>query len=257
VETGLVVGFALAGSVGAICLAAAFLVVPARVRTPALPALVAFAAGSLIAAAFLSLLPEAAAHAPLGAVLTTTMVGIFAFFLLEKLLLWRHYHDLVTHRHHTDEPGHGHVGGTVGPLLLVGDAVHNFGDGIVIAVTFGVSVELGVAVSLAIIVHEVAQEVGDFAILLDAGYRPAKAFVWNTISGLSTLLGAGLAMALAEEAGSWAPYVMALATSTFLYIGMADLMPTLHRHVGTGATAVQMLWMVLGVSTIWLVRSLG
>jgi zinc and cadmium transporter len=251
----LVFAFALAGSVGALGLAAGFLVLPSAIRSTVMPALIGFATGTLIGAAFLGLLPEAIGRAPANDVLATTLGGIFAFFLLEKLLIWRHHHQVGIHHHHADEEGHEHLNAAVGPLLLLGDGVHNFADGVVIAVTFHASIELGVAASLAIVVHEVAQEVGDFAVLLGAGYRPAKAFVWNTISGLSTLVGAVLAYAIADRIGSATPYVMAVAASTFLYIGMADLIPALHRHVGPAAAATQMTLMGAGVATIVLIHS--
>jgi zinc and cadmium transporter len=128
---------------------------------------------------------------------------------------------------------------------------------VVIAVTFGVSVELGVAASIAIVVHEVAQEVGDFAILLDAGYGRTKALAWNTVSGLTTLVGAGLALALADASTSITPYVMAIAASTFLYIGMADLMPVLHRHGTRAAAAAQVALMAAGAATIVLINAIA
>jgi zinc and cadmium transporter len=255
--TVLIFGFALAGSVGALSLAAAFLVLPAEIRSTILPALIAYATGSLIGAAFLGLLPEAIGRAPAQDVLATALAGIFAFFLLEKLLIWRHHHQVGAHHHHASDEDHEHLGAAVGPLLLLGDGVHNFADGVVISVTFDVSIELGVAASVAIVVHEVAQEVGDFAILLDAGYRPAKAFAWNTVSGLTTLLGAALAYAFADRIGAATPYVMAVAASTFLYIGMADLIPALHRHVGHVATLSQLVLMGAGVGTIVLIHSVA
>lgn len=256
-RTALIFGFALAGSVGALSLAAAFLVLPSGIQSTILPALIAYATGTLIGAAFLGLLPEAIARAPAQDVLSAALAGIFAFFLLEKLLIWRHHHHVGTLHHHDGDAMPAHVGPAVGPLLLLGDGVHNFADGIVIAITFDVSIELGVAASIAIVVHEVAQEVGDFAILLDAGYRPASAFVWNTVSGLTTLVGAALAYALADSIGSTTPYVMVVAASTFLYIGMADLIPALHRHVGPATAATQLTLMAAGVGTIVLINSVA
>lgn len=253
----LVFGFAVAGSVGALGLAATFLVLPSRIRSTVLPALIGYATGTLIAAAFLGLLPEAISRAPVEDVLATTLAGIFAFFVLEKALIWRHAHAVSMHQPDASAPRHEHLGASVGPLLLLGDGVHNFADGIVIAVTFDVSIEVGVAASLAIIVHEVAQEVGDFAILLDARYLPRRALVWNTISGLTTLLGAALGLTLADRVASLTPYVMAVAASTFLYIGMADLMPTLHRHVGPAAILTQLILMGAGVGTIVLIHTVA
>jgi zinc and cadmium transporter len=253
----LIFGFAVAGSIGALSLAAAFLVLPSEIRSTILPALIGYATGTLLGAAFLGLLPEAIARAPASGVLATALAGIFAFFLLEKLLIWRHHHQVGAHHRHTGDEDHVHVGAAVGPLLLLGDGVHNFVDGVVIAVTFGVSVELGVAASVAIVVHEIAQEVGDFAILLDAGYPTGKAFVWNMVSGLTTLVGAALAYAFADRIEAATPYVMAVAASTFLYIGMADLIPALHRHVGLTATLTQLLLMGAGVGTIVLIHSVA
>jgi zinc and cadmium transporter len=255
--TALLFGFALAGSVGAIGLAAALLVLPSTIRSTILPALIAYATGTLIGASFLGLLPEAIARAPAEGVLATALGGIFAFFILEKLLIWRHHHQIDEHHHHALQEGHVHVGSAVGPLLLLGDGVHNFADGVVIAITFDVSIELGVAASVAIVVHEVAQEVGDFAVLLDSGYRPARALLWNTVSGLATVVGAALAFALAPRIDAIAPYVMAVAASTFLYIGMADLIPALHRHVGAAATVTQLTVMGAGVGTIVLIHAVA
>jgi zinc and cadmium transporter len=256
-ESALVFGFALAGSVGALCLAATFLVLPVQIRTTFLPGLIGYATGTLIGAAFLGLLPEAITRAPATDVLATALAGIFAFFLLEKLLIWRHHHQNGGHHEHADGDRHEHLTSAVGPLLLLGDGVHNFVDGIVIAVTFAVSIELGIAASVAIVVHEVAQEIGDFAVLLDAGYSPRRAMVWNTISGLTTLVGAALAYAIADRIEPATPYVMAVAASTFLYIGMADLIPALHRHVGLSATLVQLGLMGAGVGTIVLIHAVS
>lgn len=143
-SVGLAFGFALAGSVGALGLASVFLILPREVRSTVLPALIAYATGTLLGAAFLGLLPEAIANAPADAVLATALGGIFLFFLLEKLLIWRHDHLNGPHHQHAD--GHRHTHSVVGPLLLVGDAVHNFVDGVVIAITFDVSTELGIVV---------------------------------------------------------------------------------------------------------------
>jgi zinc and cadmium transporter len=254
--TAMIVGFALAGSIGALSLAAAFLALPAAVRTTILPALVSYATGSLVGAAFLGLLPEAIELESTEVILAATLAGIFAFFLLEKLLIWRHHHQGGGAHHHEEGP-HEHTGSAVGPLLLLGDGVHNFADGVVIGITFDVSIELGVAASLAIVVHEVAQEVGDFAILLNAGYAPRRAFVLNAASGLTTVVGAVLAIALSDQIAPITPYAMAVAASTFIYIGMADLIPALHRHIGPAATLTQMALMGAGVGTIVLIHAVA
>ena len=154
-----VVVFSLLGSVGGMTGAAVLLLFPEATRRGLLPSLLSYATGTLLAAAFLGMIPEGLAQAPALHVSVTVLAGIVAFFLLEKVVLWRHCHV-------TDCEVHGHAG----PLILVGDGLHNFVDGLVIAATFVTSIPLGVAASLAVLAHEVPQEVGDFAILLDSGY---------------------------------------------------------------------------------------
>ena len=154
-----ITGFCLLGSLGAICAAALFLAFPENIRRFVVPALISFAAGTLLSAAFLGMIPAALSRAPARPVMTTVLIGMVLFFVLEKLVLWRHSHD---------DPDEARS--SAGPLILFGDSLHNFVDGVVIAVAFMTSIPLGIATALAVIAHEIPQEVGEFAILLEAGY---------------------------------------------------------------------------------------
>ncbi|MEO5864789.1 MAG: ZIP family metal transporter [Nitrospiraceae bacterium] len=172
-----ILGFALIGSVGAIGAAALFLAFSKNVRERLVPFLVSYATGSLLGAALLGLLPEAIEQGDLTSSLGTVLVGLLVLFVLERLLIWRHCH----------AEGPCEVHGTAGSLILVGDALHNFVDGAVIAAAFMSSVPLGVATGIAVIAHELPQEVGDFAILLDNGFTRMRALKWNLISGITTI----------------------------------------------------------------------
>lgn len=185
------------------------------------------------------MIPEGLAQAPALHVSVTVLAGIVAFFLLEKVVLWRHCHV-------TDCEVHGHAG----PLILVGDGLHNFVDGLVIAATFVTSIPLGVAASLAVLAHEVPQEVGDFAILLDSGYSRRRAFTLNLLSALTTLPGALAAYFYLSAASHVVPYVLALSAASFIYIAIADLVPTLHRTTGLAHSLRQVVFLLAGIATI-------
>jgi zinc and cadmium transporter len=172
-----IVGFALLGSLGAIAAAALFLLFTQNVRRFLVPSLISYATGTLLGAAFIGMIPAALGRAPTRAVMTTVLIGMVLFFVLEKLVLW----------HHSHEPDDARGG--AGPLILFGDSLHNFVDGVVIAVAFMSSIPLGIATAMAVIAHEVPQEVGEFAILLDAGYGRTKALLLNTLSASMTLPG--------------------------------------------------------------------
>jgi zinc and cadmium transporter len=238
-----ILGFGVLGSVGGVAAAALLLVLPARGRRALLPGLLGYAAGTLLGAALLGLLPHALERAPMMPILGTVLAGIVLFFGLEKLVLWRHCHDPACDLHKA-----------AGPLILLGDALHNFVDGVVIAAAFIAAVPLGVATAIAVIAHEVPQEVGDFAILLESGYARLKALTLNTLSSLATLLGAllgWLALDVIEEA---MPTILALSAASFLYIATADLIPHLHQRPGPAASLTQGLGLLAGIGTILLMR---
>lgn len=239
-----IIVFSILGSLGAISGAALLMVLPRGTRTTLLPYLLSYATGTLLGAAFLGMIPTGFELAPPAAFSTTILFGIVLFFLLEKLLLLRHCHD-------EDCPIHG----TAGALLLIGDALHNFIDGVVIASAFIISVPLGVTTSLAVIAHEVPQEIGDFAILLDSGFTKRRAFVYNYLSSISTLPGAVIGYVALGAVQQLIPFVLGVSAASFVYIAVADLVPGLHRWVGFRTTVIQVLLMLTGIATIALFRS--
>ena len=227
------------GSVGAVAGAALFLFFPEGIRKTLVPCLITYATGTLLGAAFLGMIPAGLKLAPAFAVTSMVLAGMVLFFILEKLVLWRHCHDSACEVH-----------GRAGPLILIGDAFHNFVDGVVIAAAFLTSIPLGVAASLAVIAHEVPQEVGDFAILLDNGYGRTKAIVLNTLSAATTLPGAVLAYFWLGETRAAVPYILAISAASFIYIATADLIPGLHRQVTAAASLRQFVLLLAGIGTI-------
>lgn len=234
-----ILSFSVLGSVGSLTGAAILLLFPECTRHSLIPHLISYATGTLLGGAFLGLIPHALSRTRAFSVTATVLAGIIFFFILEKLILWRHCHDPDCEVH-----------GTASGLILVGDAFHNFTDGIVIAVAFLASLPLGVSSAVSIIAHEVPQEVGDFAILLDGGYSRRRAYLYNIISSLSTLPGALIAYLLLGEAQMATPYLLALSAASFLYIATADLIPNLHRQVSLAHSVRQFLLMLGGIGTI-------
>jgi zinc and cadmium transporter len=234
-----IIFFCLLGGIGGVVAASRVLTLPEEVRRNLLPLLLSYASGTLLGTAFLGLLPESLERATPMAVSITILVGILAFFLLEKFVISRHCHAEVCEVH-----------GQAGPLILIGDALHNFVDGFVIAAAFLTSFPLGVAAAVAVFAHEIPQEVGDFAILLDSGYPTRKAFLYNLLSALAILPGAVIAYASLAVLQTAVPYVLALSAASFMYIAMADLLPSLHRYVPLAATRRQLLLMLAGIGTI-------
>jgi zinc and cadmium transporter len=185
------------------------------------------------------MIPAGLKLAPAFAVTSTVLAGMVLFFVLEKLVLWRHCHDSECEVH-----------GGAGPLILIGDAFHNFVDGVVIAAAFLTSIPLGIAASLAVIAHEIPQEVGDFAILLDNGYGRTKALVLNSLSAAATLPGAVVTYFWLGETRGAVPYILAISAASFIYIAAADLIPGLHRRVTAAAALRQLLLLLAGIATI-------
>lgn len=232
------VGLTLCGSLGGLCLASTLLLFRDRIRQQMIPWLVSYAVGTLLGVALLALLPQALETLPPSRVLGTLLAGILAFFILEKLVIWRHCHTEACATHTT-----------AASLVLVGDAFHNFVDGAVIAAAVSSSLDLGVGTAMAVAAHEIPQEVGDFAILLNAGYSLRRAFVLNVMSALSAVAGALAALAALQAIPALIPYILSVASASFLYIAMADLIPDLHR--GIDARAVRQIVLVCaGIGTI-------
>lgn len=238
-----VIGFSLIGSIGATAGAALMLLFPNGIRRTLVPCLVSYATGTLLGAAFLGMIPAGLKQAPAVPVMATVLGGMVLFFVLEKLVLWRHCHDSECEVH-----------GRAAPLILIGDTFHNFVDGVVIAAAFLTSIPLGVAASLAVIAHEIPQEVGDFAILLDSGYGRMKAMVLNGLSSAAALPGAVVAYFWLGETREAVPYILAISAASFIYIATADLIPGLHRQVTLFASVRQLVLLLAGICTITFFR---
>ena len=234
-----IIGFGVLGSIGAVAGAALLLLFPDSVRRSLVPSLVSYATGTLLGAAFLGMIPAGLKQAPAPALMATVLAGMVLFFVLEKLVLWRHCHDSECEVH-----------SRAGPLILIGDAFHNFVDGVVIAAAFLTSIPLGITASFAVIAHEVPQEVGDFAILLDSGYSRARALLLNGLSSVTTLPGAVLAYFWLGETRAAVPYIVAISAASFIYIAAADLIPGLHRQVTAAASLRQLVLLLAGIGTI-------
>ena len=221
-------------------------------RASWLPMLVSYAIGALLGAAFLEVIPHAFEKgAPREAGLAI-LAGIFGFFVLEKLLIWRHCH---TENCEVHDP-HSHDHGRSGALIIVGDTVHNFVDGVLIAAAFLQSVELGLIAALAIIAHEIPQEVGDFLILLHSGYTRARALAMNLLSSCATLVGGvgGYYGLQYFQQGETA--LLGVVAASMIYVAVADLIPGLHRRPELRDTASQALLIALGIASIAAVRML-
>lgn len=215
-------------------------------------ALVSYAIGALLGAVFLDILPEAIELTDNVVKLSGTILfGILLFFTLEKLLLWRHCH----HDHcEVHEPHENTVHGRSGMMIMVGDTFHNFVDGVIIAAAFMTDVQLGFVTALAIIAHEIPQEVGNFMILLHSGYSKSQALALNLLSSLAMLVGGVLAYFALQSMQSVVPTLLALAAASMLYVAVADLIPGLHQRTRLRDTLEQVLLIVAGVSSIYLVN---
>jgi zinc and cadmium transporter len=210
-----------------------------------IPRMVSYAAGVLLAVVFLDVLPEAIEKSDnTEAVSAVTLAGIFGFFLLEKAALWRHHHGEGA------APGHQHLGGRTGMMILVGDSFHNFVDGLAIAAAFLTDVKLGVATSLAMIAHEIPQELGDFIVLLNSGYSRARALRYNFVSSLASVAGGIIGYLVFEDAQAAMPYILAVAAASFIYVAVADLIPHMHRSRDVRSTAWQIALIAAGVATV-------
>ena len=278
-----------AGGILSVCLAGIFAL---NLRTAWIPMLVSYAIGAMLGAVFLEILPHAFEKAAsVESISATLLVGLLLFFVLEKLVIWRHCHGdhcevhaihteancpdashhskaedgvkfkpVTSHapsivQSHTHAHSH-HDHGRSGMMIMIGDTFHNFVDGVLIAAAFLVDIKLGMVTALAIISHEIPQEVGDFLILLHSGYSKKQAFFFNLVSSLATLIGGLLAYFALQYVMSWIPYILGLAAASMLYVAVADLIPSLHKRTELKATISQVLLISFGVSTIWIAHIL-
>ncbi|MCY7388597.1 MAG: ZIP family metal transporter [Burkholderiales bacterium] len=244
-----------------------------RVQPRLIPLFVSYAVGALLGVVFLDLLPHIFEqtthyHAAAGWLL----VGILAFFVLEKLVLWRHNHDhagaaeaAIAQSHGQGHAGHGHAHAghghahETGPttsawMIIIGDGFHNFTDGLAIAAAFMADVRIGVVTSIAIIAHELPQELGDFLVLIHSGFSRRRALFWNVMSSFATLLGALLAYAMLVSLSDYAIMFLCFAASSMIYVAIADLIPGLHKRSTLTDSAQQISLIGAGVASIWMVH---
>ncbi|XZG71235.1 ZIP family metal transporter [Chitinibacteraceae bacterium HSL-7] len=246
------------------------------------PKLVSFAVGAMLAAVFIEILPHAFnshehhhaaasaliegasalvdehAHEVDGAMISlTVMGGILLFFILEKLVIWRHCHQDECEAHdghaHQDHHGHGHGHGTkshAGTMILIGDTFHNFVDGAIIAAAFMADTSVGIATAMAIIAHEIPQEVGDFVVLLHSGFSKARALGYNLLSSMAALAGGLLAYCSLKLVNELQPYLLALGAASLLYVAISDLIPGLHRRTRPRDSIEQVVLIAAGIAAI-------
>jgi zinc and cadmium transporter len=241
-------GWIIVASLAGGVLSAAAAGVALFLRASWIPMLVSYAIGALLGAAFLEVIPHAFEHADPRTAAGSILGGILIFFVLEKFLLWRHSHD-------HDEHSHTHDHGRSGALIVVGDTIHNFLDGILIAAAFLQSTQLGIITALAIVAHEIPQEVGDFVILLNSGYSRMKAFCLNVLSSGATLVGGLLGYFALQVLQGWTPVLLGIVAASMIYVAVADLIPGLHKRPELRATVSQTLLIALGIGSIALARA--
>ncbi len=234
-----------AGSLLSLLLAAA---ISFSARAAWIPLWVSYAIGALLGAVFLEILPEAVhMGGDIETVAQALLGGILLFFLLEKLVLWRHCHNEVCEVH--SAPAHDH--GRSGLMITIGDTFHNFVDGLIIAGAFLTDFRLGIVTSLAIVAHEIPQEIGDFLILLHSGYTRVQALLLNLLTAFATVIGALLGYYLLSMAQGWAPILLGMAGASMIYVALSDLIPGLHKRPELRATLQQLVMISLGIFTVW------
>jgi zinc and cadmium transporter len=247
--------FCLLGGLLSVLAAALFLVLREPLRNHILPHLVSFATGALLGAAFLGLLPHALASvnsSDTHVIPMAVLLGLLGFFVLEKLVLWRHCHADHCEVHAPDQRSRDH---STGAMILIGDSLHNFLDGILIAAAFLTDIHLGVVTSVAVAAHEIPQEVGDFAVLLHSGFSRSRAFLYNVLTSLTTVIGGVLSYFALQSMQAALPYILAVAASSFIYIAVADLIPTLHQRVEGKAALQQVVLIAAGILLIYYAHS--
>jgi len=196
--------------------------------------MVALSAGVLLGGGFLHLLPEAVAELGESAFIYT-IIGLVLFFFLERILYWRHCHDGVCDVH------------IFSYLNIVGDTVHNFIDGLIIAAGFLTSIDIGIATTIAVLFHEVPQEIGDFGVLIYGGFKRGKALFYNFLSALAAVVGAVVGYGLSTSVAGFQPFLLPFAAGGFIYIAMSDLIPELHKEVDRKKSFVSLIFFLVGI----------
>lgn len=239
----LVLVASLLGSFGSVAVAALLFRGRGAIAAPVKTAVLSYATGSLLGAALLGMIPHALQGLTAQRTMATVLGGIAGFFILEKLLVWRHCHE-------SDCQAHAQAG----PLILAGDAVHNAIDGAAIALAFQQSWALGTATTLAVVAHEIPQEIGDIMILIHHGWSRQRAILYNTLASLTTVPGALVAWWAGRSVSGIAPYALAISAASFLYIALADLTPDHRAQTRLSTTCIQVAGIGAGVATIALVH---
>jgi zinc and cadmium transporter len=229
------------GSVGSVALAGLLLLFGNEKLEKVSTYLMYLAGGTLLGAAFLGMIPKAISMSEPRLILQTIMFGVLLFFVLEKIILWRSCRNKDCERHMT----------AAAPIILIGDAFHNAIDGVVIAASFLTSTELGIFVTLSVVLHEIPQELGDFGILIKSGFSRSKAFWFNVLSGATAIVFGVAAYYTLDSIRSLIPYALAFSASSFLYIALADLIPEMHRKTSLKASISQVLLIALGILIIY------
>jgi len=240
------IGLAVIGSFGSLFVASGLLVLNPKARVSLVPHLVSYAVGTLLGVALLSILPEVLEELSAPIASATVLGGIIVFFVLEKLVIWRHCHSTQCEAHE--------VHGRPGALILVGHAFHSFVDGVAIGAAAQAALPLGVSTAIAVALHEVPQQVGDFAILLNAGYRRLPALGLSVLSAAGAVCGTAVSFLAFDRLPGVLPFALAFAAASFLYIAMADLMPDLHRGRVESSAVTQVLLLGAGIATAFGLR---
>ena len=236
------------GSVGAITAAGSFMFINEKFQKTLIPILIAFATGVLLTVAFLGLIPEAVEEAGEPHIIMPYILGgILFFFVMEKIVIWRNCRDKTCEVH-------SHA---AGPIILMGDSLHNLTDGIVIAAAFLSGLNLGIVAGFTIIFHELAHETGDFGILLHSGYSKKKAFLYNIISSSTTIPASIISYFILDSIEFIVPFLLAISAASFIYIALSDLTPDLHQHTDLKYILRQLLVMVIGIVLMVLLLSIG
>ncbi len=219
--------------------------------------LVSLSAGVLLGTSLLHVLPEAfESGADTHDLFLTLLAGLLFFWLLEKAELYRHghHHEGDGHHHHHDfdaeQAGRGGLG------ILVGDGIHNFCDGVIIAAAFLADTQLGIVTAIAVVAHEIPQEAGDYIVLLNAGFSRARALMFNALSGLASVVGGVVGYFVVGPWEALFPYLLVVAASSFIYVAVADLLPQLQQRLALRDTAWQVLWLASGLGVVLLARAL-
>jgi len=210
--------------------------------------LVSFAAGSMLGATFIDLLPETVEHGEgrTASVIGFVLVGIMVFFALEKLLVWHHH----AHTHESPDSPHGRLH-SARPLIIIGDSLHNFLDGIIIAIAWLADPSLGIVTAVAVAAHEIPQEIGDFGVLLGSGMPRKKVLLWNVISALISPIGALVGFVAYGAFESSEPYLLAFVVGNFIYIALADLIPAIQHERKLSRSSLQLAVTILGILVVW------